>query len=158
MRIYWIDELNKGKLGIMARPRGNDWLEDEIRKLALSGIDEVISLLEKAEISELQIDNEEELCAKYEIGFRNFPIKDRSTPDDASAFLSLLDKICQLLEEDKKILVHCRMGIGRASLVAAGVLVKHGIDASQVFQLISKYRQMEVPDTQEQIRWFEETM
>jgi hypothetical protein len=30
-RIYWIDDLESGQLGIMPRPRGGDWLEDEIQ-------------------------------------------------------------------------------------------------------------------------------
>ncbi|MEM6807483.1 MAG: protein-tyrosine phosphatase family protein, partial [Bacteroidota bacterium] len=158
MRIYWIDEFDKGKLGIMPRPRGNEWLEDEIKKLSLRGIHELISLLEKSEASELELEKEAELCTKYEIGFQNFPIKDRSIPDDTTAFLDLVDKISQLLLADKKLVIHCRMGIGRASLLAAGVLAKKGIEPSKVFQLISSYRQMEVPDTEEQIRWFEKIM
>lgn len=153
MRIYWIDELDTGKLGIMARPRGNEWLEDEIQKLSLLGIDSVLSLLEKSEISELEIEKEGELCVKYEIGFTNFPIKDRSTPADTTAFRKLIEHLCQEVEEDKKIVVHCRMGIGRASLVAAGILLKKGTDKNRIFQLISQYRGMKVPDTPQQAKW-----
>ena len=36
--------------GIMPRPRGNDWLEDEIKQLRLNGVNTIISLLESEEI------------------------------------------------------------------------------------------------------------
>jgi hypothetical protein len=31
--IYWLDDSQSGRIGIMPRPRGGDWLEDEIRAL-----------------------------------------------------------------------------------------------------------------------------
>ena len=36
----------------------------------------------------------------------------------------LIDKIFNLLLEDKSIVIHCRGGIGRAGLVAACILIK----------------------------------
>ncbi len=156
MRIYWIEELNQGMIGIMARPRGNDWLETEIQKLYLEKIDWVISLLEKPEISELELEQEGELCKKYGMSFLNFPIKDRSIPQDNHAFISLIESICHSLEQGHKIVVHCRMGIGRASLVAAGIMLKTGVQPSQIFERISSYRKLKVPDTKEQVDWFSE--
>lgn len=42
-----------GQLAILARPRGGDWLEDEIRGWRSSGIEMVVSLLELEEQDEL---------------------------------------------------------------------------------------------------------
>jgi len=156
MRIYWIEEIDQGKIGIMPRPRGNDWLETEIRKLSLEQVRYVVSLLESQEIHELELEEEGALCEKHGIGFINFPIKDRSTPQDKEAYISLIERLYQLVENGDKIVIHCRMGIGRSSLVAAGVMVRGGIKASGIFDLISAYRTLEVPDTAAQISWFEE--
>ena len=51
VRIYWIDDFESGRLGIMPRPRGGDWLEDEIRSLKVSGVDAVVSLLERVKFA-----------------------------------------------------------------------------------------------------------
>ena len=156
MRIYWIEEIDQGKVGIMPRPRGNDWLETEIRKLSMEQVTYVVSLLENQEIHELELEEEASLCEKHGIGLINFPIRDRSTPQDKEAFISLIERLYQLVEKANKIVIHCRMGIGRSSLVAAGIMVRAGIKASGIFDLISKYRTLEVPDTATQISWFEE--
>lgn len=154
MRIYWIDILKKGKLGIMARPRGNDWLEDEIRKLAHHGVDLLVSLLEESEVYELELEQEAFFCQKYQIDFLHFPIKDRNVPADASAFLACVEQIDEYVQRGQKLVLHCRMGIGRASLLAAGILTRNGIAYSHVFELISTHRGRQVPDTEEQVIWF----
>ena len=43
--IYWIKAAGPGKLAVMPRPRGGDWLEDEIRGLKRFGVDILVSLL-----------------------------------------------------------------------------------------------------------------
>ena len=153
MRIYWIDKFKKGTLGMMARPRGNDWLEDEIRNLHFQGIDTVISLLEKYEETALEIEKEKDFCTKYNIEFISFPIRDRNVPKNTGGFVALVSTINTLLSEDKKVVIHCRMGIGRTSVVAAGVLIKNDFDATNVFDLLSTVRTLQVPDTDEQIQW-----
>jgi hypothetical protein len=47
--IYWIKGPWKGKLAIVARPRGNEWLEDEIKGLVDHRIDVIVSLLTNEE-------------------------------------------------------------------------------------------------------------
>ena len=151
MRVYWIDNLKSGELGMMARPRGGDWLEDEIKSLKHRKIDIVVSLLESDEIYELGIENEENFCIQNNIQFINFPIQDRNIPSKENEFLELIDKLSLEIEKSKKIVVHCRMGIGRTSLLIAGILVKNGFNSNQVFDYLSKIRTLEVPDTNEQI-------
>ncbi len=153
MRIFWINEFKKGNLGMMARPRGNDWLEDEIIKLKRIEVDTVISLLEPNEIVELEIEKEQEICEKWKLDFINYPIRDRNLPTDGSAYLELILKIDQKLRNDKKVVVHCRMGIGRTSIVAAGVLIRNGTKADNVFDLLTEKRTLTVPDTDEQKQW-----
>jgi protein-tyrosine phosphatase len=51
------------------------------------------------------------------------------------------------------IVLHCRMGIGRSSLIAASVLTTLGIAPSEAFALITTARGRSIPDTDEQRQW-----
>ena len=62
--VFWIDCVKEGRLGIMARPRGGDWLDGEIRSLAEAGIKVLVSLLTADEVAELELQDEERLCGE----------------------------------------------------------------------------------------------
>ncbi len=49
--------------------------------------------------------------------------------------------------------VHCRAGIGRTGIIAAGVLLHCGFEPQEAIEHISEQRGVAVPDTQEQIDW-----
>ena len=153
--IYWINEKEVGDkmLGIMPRPRGNDWLEDEIKWLKIREVDCLVSLLESSEIHELELEKEAELCQINNIQFINFPIKDVNVPSEKEYFIKLVGRLNEYLNDSKKIVIHCRMGIGRASVLASAILIKRGINAEDVFKIISTHRELEVPDTEEQRKW-----
>jgi hypothetical protein len=53
--VYWIESPWPGKQAIIPRPRGGDWLEDELRSLREAGLDIIVSLLEPHEETELLI-------------------------------------------------------------------------------------------------------
>jgi hypothetical protein len=42
--LYWVDGPWTGKLALAARPRGGDWLEDEIANWEREEVDAVLSL------------------------------------------------------------------------------------------------------------------
>lgn len=65
----------------MARPRADDWLEVDIVEWKMAGVDLVISLLEREEVSDLGLQREAELCRASGIEFVSFPIPDRGVPD-----------------------------------------------------------------------------
>ncbi|MCB0502501.1 MAG: dual specificity protein phosphatase family protein [Bacteroidetes bacterium] len=137
----------------MARPKGNDWLEDEIKNLKKQEVTYLVSLLERNEDFELGIDKEEHFCKMHGVNFIQYSIEDRSIPKDSGSFIKLVDQLDDALLNDNKIVIHCRMGIGRSSLLAASILIKNGIKRDEVFKLISKYRTLNVPDTQKQINY-----
>ena len=151
-KVYWIKNLdNSARLGIMARPRGNDWLEDEIQALKSKKVDVLVSLLERSEILELNLEDEKMYCEVYGIQYINFPIPDRGVPQDDIA--TLLKLLVQLVESGKSLVIHCRMGIGRSSIIAAAVLLKFGFGATELMNDIGVVRGVNVPDTEEQINW-----
>lgn len=153
MRIYWIDILGRGKLGMMPRPKGDYWMESEIWKLKRAKVNTVVSLLEQRESLALGIQQEEKLCEKYGIHFINFPIKDRGTPEDTTSFFQLVDLINDRLTNGENVVVHCRMGIGRTALVSAAILIKNGYPIENIFAFLSEKRTLSVPDTEEQKEW-----
>ena len=147
--IYWITDF----LATMPRPIGNDWLEDEIVSYKKSGVDVVVSLLERSEIYELEIEKEEFWCCEKGIIFLSYPIGDRQTPKSFTETLEFVRKLQNLVNEGKKIAIHCRQGIGRASSIAVCLLVLQGYSVENAFEKITEARACQVPDTQEQIDW-----
>src|SRR6516164_8316746 len=121
--LYWIEGPWLGRLAIMPRPRGGDWLEDEISSWRRVGIDTIVSALTEEESAELDLDREKELCQDTGIDFVAFPIMDRGVPSSPKAMLELVRRLEQGLARGRNIAIHCRQGIGRASLLAACVLV-----------------------------------
>lgn len=138
---------------MMARPKGNDWLESDIRKLHIHGVNVVVSLLETSEIRELGLSEEETLCQSHDIEYIHHPIPDRGVPDSHGKFDSLVLDLNAKLRQDRKVVVHCRMGIGRTSLICAALLPKNGINLKAVFELLSETRTLKVPDTTDQVSW-----
>ncbi len=153
VRIYWISDLESGRLGIMPRPRGGDWLEDEIRSLKMSGVDAVVSLLEPEEITELDIAKEKSLCEANGISYLSFPIRDRNIPLSKRDALDFARMLANLLQEGRSVVIHCRQGVGRSALIAACVLVLSGVSADGAFEKIENARGCSVPDTEEQRKW-----
>jgi protein tyrosine/serine phosphatase len=151
--VYWINGPWPGKLAILARPRGADWLDDEVIGWKDAGLDVVVSLLTPSEYSELGLNHEDEIVKRNGLTFVSFPIADYSVPASKKVTRQLVNKLEGLLFRGNKIGIHCRQGIGRSSLVAACVLVISGESPGTAFQQIETARGLSVPDTPEQKEW-----
>ncbi len=154
MSLYWIN-LEGVRMRIMPRPRGNDWLPDDLRILRQAGVDVIVSALTVSEADELGLSAEGQECTQNGLLFISFPIEDRSLPTDQAKFDSLVDQLLQYSRNGMAIAVHCRAGIGRSSLIAACVLVKMGQSPEAAFHAIEESRSCPVPDTLEQRQWVE---
>src|SRR5262249_50816453 len=135
---------------------GGDWLEDEVAAWGREGIKVVLSLLTEEEVAELKLEDEAGLCQRQGIEFLSFPIADRDVPESPKAVRELIERLVELLREGKNIAVHCRQGVGRASLIAASLLVTRGEGVDKVFQALTQIRKCAVPETPEQRQWVEE--
>lgn len=151
--IYWIDGPLPGKLAILARPRGEDWLEDEIVGWKNAGVNVVVSLLTADENYELGLVDERKLVERHGLTFISFPIGDYSVPTSKTEVQQLASQLEESLTHGKSVGIHCRQGIGRSSLVAACVLVTSGESPETAFQQITNARGRPVPDTPEQKKW-----
>jgi len=142
-----------GELAIAPRPRGDDWLEDEIRRWRDDGVEIVVSLLTAAEIEELGLINERKALEAVGLQYCNYPIPDLGIPASNKSAKELLIKIHDALQGSKKVALHCRGSIGRSGLIAAGVLVLAGVEPSRAIRDVTKARGFDSPETAEQKEW-----
>lgn len=154
-RLFWIPGPWQGQLAISTRPRGGDWLADEVRAWQESGVNVVVSLLEGAEQAELGLENEGALVEAAGLRFVSYPIPDLGLPPSRTAAAFLVQNLCRDLEAGRNVAVHCRQGVGRSGLIASGALIVAGADAASAARTVSAARRVEVPETPEQRAWIE---
>jgi protein-tyrosine phosphatase len=155
-KLYWIAKSSPGRLAISVRPRGGDWLEDEIEGWRKQGIDVVVSLLTPSENEELDLKDEGGFSKAKGIRFISFPIEDRGVPQSRAKVEELVAQLSSKIQQGKNVAVHCRQGIGRSSLISAALLISAGEDIEQTLKAISKARGLDVPETAEQRRWLDQ--
>ena len=155
MSLYWIQHIHSWRLAIAARPRGGDWLSDELQRLQRHGVQALVSMLTKGESVQLGLQRESEECNSCGLTYFNFAIPDRSLPESRSDFKKFLDQVTIELNSGKAVAVHCRAGIGRSSLLVCSLLVQRGMASSEAWRLIQEARGCPVPDTDEQRRFVE---
>jgi protein-tyrosine phosphatase len=151
--IYPLRDFQSVSLAIMPRPRAGDWLEDEISSWRRAEIHTVVSLLEAQEVAELGLGDEPRLCSSHGIEFVSFPIPDRGVPTSFGALNKLVLQLVPKVKGGQMVAVHCRAGIGRSGVVAAGILLRSGVPFAQVFPALSRARGVTVPDTDAQAEW-----
>jgi protein-tyrosine phosphatase len=151
--VFWINGDQAPHLAIMLRPRGEDWLEDEMLRLRANGVETVISMMEPAEAEWLGLAAERSAAEGAGMQFLSFPIPDTKVPGNVAVFRSFVAGVARRLVEGERIGVHCRGSIGRATILAACTLIQLGWHAGEALAAIEKARGMVVPDTEEQAEW-----
>ncbi|WP_305985496.1 dual specificity protein phosphatase family protein [Roseibium sp. MMSF_3544] len=146
--LYEIPVNAAGRLFIMPKPSG-EWLDDDIKKLKLMGIDHIVSMLTPEEADSLALANEGQICKRNGINFTNVPVVDRGIPEVAIA-KELALSINADMHAGSRVAIHCRAGIGRSGVVACCVLIGLGSQAENALEQVSAARGVLVPDTIEQ--------
>ena len=151
-RIFWLNE----NFGIMSRPLGGDDLMEEIKYWKKLEVNIVVSFLTDEENEELGLEYERMDCRKEGFDFIKFPIDNHQVPDSYLKTKELVNSLIDKINQNNKILMHCRGGIGRVSIISASILsILQNVSVKQSFENISKIRGLDVPDTDEQIVWTE---
>ncbi len=153
--VFWIKEKYPGRIALVPRPRGGEWLEDEVLAWSNAGLDVIVSMLESEENDWFDLGREAEFCAKNGIEFFSVPVKDRSIPKINDELLQIVERLKNLLLNGKNIGIHCRQSVGRAPLMAAVLMISFGVETDEAFHQLSLVRGVEVPETDEQRRWAE---
>ena len=151
--LYWIDGPWIGKLAIFAHPRGGEWLLDEIRALKGDVLDVIVSLLTKEEDEEINLLAEQEVCEGLGLQFIQFPIDDVSVPASSAATLELVNALDESLSKGHNVGIHCRAGVGRSGMIAAGLLMMGGLSPEEALAEVSNARGVIIPQTDEQREW-----
>lgn len=136
----------------MAKPRGGDWLADEMSALHAIGVDILVCALTTAELYEVNLTKEAFVAREAGLEFVSIPIPDRGVPDPATV-LPDIQRLAGRLRDGAHIVTQCRFGIGRASLLAAGILVLNGLAPDHAWRRLEQARGLVVPDTPAQRGW-----
>jgi len=151
--IYWIRHDEQPRLAIVARPDGEEWLEEDLASLKQGGIDVLVSLLMPDEAVDLGLAHEGDLARQNGMEFISYPIPDRTTPANDESFRRLIMKLVDSVRMGKHIGVHCRGSIGRSTVTTAAVLIQLGRKPADALKMIEEARGCYVPDTREQLTW-----
>ena len=154
-KLYWSDGPWPGKLAIAARPRGGDWLDDEIASWRNAGVDTVVSLLTPDEELELDLKNEPREVEGNGMKFISLPIPDRQVPRAESEVRTSIEHVDADLSSGKNVVIHCRQGIGRSGLLAACLLITKGLSPGAAIDAVTAARGVPIPETDEQRRWID---
>jgi len=152
-KLYWISAPWSGRLAILPRPRGGDWLDDATRAWREAGVNVVVSLLERHEAIELDLAREAESATANGLAFLSFPMPDRGVPESREAVAALVTRLSDALRAGKNVGVHCRQGIGRSALIAVATLISAGEDVGAALLRVGHSRGVPVPETHDQHRW-----
>ena len=154
-KLYWVDGTWPGKLALAARPRGGDWLEDEIVAWKNNGVDLVVSLLTGDEEQDLELAKEATTVRSRDMEFLSLPIPDRQVPYSETEVAAILDAVDSALSGSKNVVIHCRQGVGRSGLIAACLLATKGLSTKVAVERISSARGVPIPETREQRHWID---
>ena len=155
IELHWVDGPWPGRLAVSARPRGGDWLDEELASWRNSGVDEIVSLLTPDEVDNVELHDEGKCSRETGMRFRSFPIVDRWIPESKKNALHLIENLDADLAAGRNVSIHCRQGIGRAGLIAASLLVARGLQPDDAFERIGQARGVAVPETDQQRAWVE---
>ncbi len=110
-------------------------------------------MMEPEEAKSLGLGRQPELCADHDIQYVNCPVEDHGIPDQADMVVATADLALAALATGRTIATHCFAGLGRSPLMAATILVRHGIASDQAWQIVSEARGIYVPEREAQWTW-----
>ena len=148
--VFWIGGTS---LAIVLRPRGREWLENDLRRFQMAGIQTIVSTIESWQARELGLVGEGSAAERLGMNFMSFPFRDGSIPSNREDFTEFVLKLGRRVQAGEKVGVHCRGCSGCSTIIAAATLIKLGWLAERALDEIELARGCSVPDTEEQRDW-----
>lgn len=92
--------------------------------------------------------------------FIHYSINDCGLPTDSKSYRKLIDLLHLLVQQGKKLYIHCRGGHGRSGIVAACLLIHMGYSNDEALDCVSKAHKTReyipdypCPQTEEQVEF-----
>ena len=145
-------ELDKGAIGLTLCPGkkgdslfGGRWdrdLQSDLQSVVDSGAVAVVTLMEHDELDLLAVAGLPESAENAGLEWYHLPIPDVGIPGGnfESHWLYTGHRLRAHLRAGRKVLIHCRGGLGRTGLVAARMLVEAGVPAASAIERVRAAR------------------
>lgn len=146
---FVIDWPAPGRLGVMPRPAGGQWLTGDLTALRECGVDTLVCALSEEERQRLDLTNQPAVSHQLGLSYIGFPIPDFGVPDPVE-LRRLAARLADEVRDGRFVVVHCFGGIGRSGVIAGATLIHLGATAEQAMELITQARGVPAPETAEQ--------
>jgi protein tyrosine phosphatase (PTP) superfamily phosphohydrolase (DUF442 family) len=153
--LYWIDGFPPARIAVADRPRGGDWLAQDMRAYRAAGVDILVSALQPKEQRETWLEHEAAAAAAAGIEFLHFPIGNMLVPKVPDA-LAVFERLAGDVRAGRAVAAHCHASVGRGPTIVASILALLGHPPDEIWPRIRLARGLAVPDTDEQRRWVSE--
>jgi protein-tyrosine phosphatase/nicotinamidase-related amidase len=144
LRIDWVDHevISPGSIGLTILPGRKDYsrsIEEDLKQLKKNGINTIIPLITDDEFYHFGVSD---LVKKYEelnFNVHRLPIMDQlvCSEKEMNDIVNFLD---DMIQDGKKVMIHCVGGLGRSGLVTASYLKYKGIKADDAIEVVRKAR------------------
>ncbi len=141
----------KGLIGISSCPGMKDEssfdlygesLIDDLLTIRNWGAVALVTLLEEAEFNQLGVKDLFKRAEELSLVSFHLPVRNLSVPDESfdREWLLVGARLCEMLRNGERIVLHCREGIGRAGVVAARLLIELGLPPEKAIKAVQKAR------------------
>jgi protein-tyrosine phosphatase len=127
-----------GEIALSRMPGSVTRIEDDIAEIVLGNFVSVLTLISHKELNRHGGQRLSMLLSNKGIQWHHFPIDDYGTPQPSQDrdWFSLSKHFHQLLDRNRKILIHCYAGVGRSGMIALRLLVERGANPVQALEQI----------------------
>lgn len=150
IQVAWLPDRWAGRIGLTFAPGkrsgsvfGDPWARDlaaDLDRLRdTCALDALAPLIEDHELASLQIPRLVEEAEARGIAVLRLPIPDGGTPDPQAA-RALVATLRALARAGRRVVVHCRGGLGRAGTLAACCLVADGLPPAEAIAAVRRVR------------------
>lgn len=117
-------------------------LVDDLQALRAWGAVVVVTLLEETELQSLGVRDLGKNIVALNMIWLHLPVRNMGLPDERfeEKWRVVAPCLCSLLQEGKRLVIHCREGIGRAGLVTVRLLLELGLSVDEAIRIVRKAR------------------
>jgi ADP-ribosyl-[dinitrogen reductase] hydrolase len=131
-----------GVLGIAACPGLYGELENDVAAIGRWGAAIVVTLIERHELERLRVSHLPQAVTQAGMRSLHLPIRELGIPDARfeAAWASVGHELHASLRAGRRVLLHCRGGLGRAGTIAARLLIEAGMEPAAAIAAVRHVR------------------